>query len=535
MTDEVGVGSPARGAQCRGWTPIEARTVLVERLRARRSEIDEAIFARVSDRWFDRSGSEDPEYVAGLRAAGVAALDYVLTGIERSGDALEPVPVAVLEQARRAARVGVGLDTVLRRYMAGYGLLEGFVIQEAEHDELLRRGSALRDVLRIVSALIDRLIAAVSHVYGEEIERTGQTPLASKDSTAPRRRKPGSERTGAGASPGSVAGMPRERTSRRDRASRRGRILEAMMEVAAERGFEHTSVKLVTGRAGVSTRTFYEEFESLQECFVAVLDLGLKRAGELIAQAYARSECWQDGILGALASLLVVLDSEPLLARVCFVQSVAAGSWALQRREQIAGMLRSMIVEYWASRGEQAPEPVAAAGVMASVLGLIQTHLVTKQPGPLIELLGPLMGLATSLQLDARDRAREIERGARIAEEIRAGKAPGWVLPPPPPPAAEVVAGSGPDVALPATLANPSAKRARECLLYLAERTGLGLSPSNREIGMAIGVTDKSQVSRLLAYLAEESLVIKHSEGKGKRNAWQLTPRGKEVARALQR
>ena len=547
-----GAGSPGRG----GGSSARARVRLVERLRARRAEIDQAIFARISDQWFDRAGSEDPEYVAGLRAAGVAALDYALEGIECSGESLQPVPAAVLAQARRAARVGVGLDTVLRRYMAGYGLLEGFVIQEAEHDELLRPGSALRDVMRIASALVDRLIAAVSRAYGEEIERVGQTPLASEDSTAPRQRgrKARSERTGSGgsqASPARAAGTRRERTSRRDQTSRcdptgdqtsrrdrssrrdqtsrRDRIIEAMVEVAAERGFGHASVKLVTGRAGVSTRTFYEEFDGLRECFLAVLDLGLEHAGELITRAYAREERWQDGVLGALASLLVFLDSEPLLARVWFVEAMAAGSWALERRERIAAALRSMIVGYWAARGEEPLEPVAAVGVMASVLGLIQTHLVTEQSGPLIELLGPLMGFVTSLSLDKEDRAREVRRGAELAREIKAGD-PRWSPPVRPPRPS-----SAPDVALPATLANPGAHRARECLLFLAEQGARGFSPSNREIGIAIGVTDKSQISRLLAYLAGENLVVKRSEGRGKRNASGLTPRGEEIARALER
>ena len=184
---------------------------------------------------------------------------------------------------------------------------------------------------------------------------------------------------------------------------------------------------------------------------------------------------------------------------------------------------------YWAARGEEPLEPVAAVGVMASVLGLIQTHLVTEQSGPLIELLGPLMGFVTSLSLDKEDRAREVRRGAELAREIKAGD-PRWSPPVRPPRPS-----SAPDVALPATLANPGAHRARECLLFLAEQGARGFSPSNREIGIAIGVTDKSQISRLLAYLAGENLVVKRSEGRGKRNASGLTPRGEEIARALER
>jgi AcrR family transcriptional regulator len=307
----------------------------------------------------------------------------------------------------------------------------------------------------------------------------------------------------------------------------RARILQAMVEVVAERGFANVSVKLVTGRAGVSTRTFYQEFEHLRDCFLAVLDLALERTGGLITQAFACEERWQDGVLGALASLLVLFDSEPLLTRVWFVEALAAGSWALKRREQIVGMLRATIVEHWVTRGVEPPDPVAAIGVMASVLGLIHTHLVTERPEPLIGLLGPSMGLVTSLYLDAQDREREVQRGAQLARAIQAGD-PRWTAS-----AAPTQPSPAFDVTLPAALANPRARRARECLLFLAERGHRELSPSNREIAAGIAVTHQSQMSRLLAFLRQEDLVVTHSVGAGKRNAWRLTPRGEDLARAL--
>jgi AcrR family transcriptional regulator len=489
-------------------------------LRARRGEIGDAIFARVSDQWFDRTGSGDPEYVAGLRAAGVAALDYVLVGIERSGVFLEPVPVAALEQARRAARTGVGLDTVLRRYLAGYAVLEGFVMQEAEHEKdwnLPTQASALRDLLGIISTLADRLVTAVSSAYSKEVERAGNHAVGREDS----------DRLGSVVSDGSAVSSWRAVRTSRARTSRRDRILQAMVEVAAEHGFAGASVKLVTARAGVSSRTFYEEFDGSQECFVAVLDLALERAGGLIVQAFAREECWQDGVLGALASLLVFLDAEPALTRVWFVEALAAGSWALERREQIAGMLRSMIVEHWVARGDAQPDPVFAAGVMASVLGLIQMHLVTRRPGSLIELLGPLMGLVTSLYLGAQDRAREVQRGAKLARDIQAGEV-SWALPP--------AGGAGSiqsEPALPAILTNPTARRQRSCVLFLAEQGVVGIYPSNREIGAAIGVSHKSQISKLLSQMQDEGLAVKRSLGPGGRNEWRLTSRGEEIARAL--
>jgi hypothetical protein len=47
----------------------------------------------------------------------VAAVEYGLQGIERGEGWSGQVPAVATEQARRAARVGVSLDTVLVRYV----------------------------------------------------------------------------------------------------------------------------------------------------------------------------------------------------------------------------------------------------------------------------------------------------------------------------------------------------------------------------------------------------------------------------------
>jgi AcrR family transcriptional regulator len=216
--------------------------------------------------------------------------------------------------------------------------------------------------------------------------------------------------------------------------AQRARILDAMTDVVAEHGFAAATVKLVTEGAGVSSGTFYECFANLEECFAAVLDLGLAQATELLADAFAREDRWEDGVRAALASVLAFFDSEPRLARVWFVESIATGAHALEQRERIVAQLR---------------------------------------------------------------------RAWRDA-------APAAVPPPANPPV-------------------PTARRARECLLLLERQPG----SSNREIAAAIGVRYQSQISKLLAHLAEGGLASKRSEGAGKRNAWQLTPRGKEMARSL--
>jgi AcrR family transcriptional regulator len=193
-----------------------------------------------------------------------------------------------------------------------------------------------------------------------------------------------------------------------------------MVEVAAERGYAGASVGLVVAQAGVSRRTFYGCFDSREACVLALLDLGLERMGDLVGRAFAREDTWQDGVRSALASVLGFLDSEPLLARMWLVESLAAGPRVLERRERNLAALREQVLSSWPAGDRWALPPLAAEGAMASVLGIIHSHIVTGWPTPLIELLGPLMGLVAAQYLPSRAVALEIRRGEELAREIQA-------------------------------------------------------------------------------------------------------------------
>ena len=63
-------------------------------------------------------------------------------------------------------------------------------------------------------------------------------------------------------------GIPREEVL----ASQRGRMLVAMTEAVAERGFAKVTVADVIRRAGVSRETFYQHFSDKDDAFLAALD-----------------------------------------------------------------------------------------------------------------------------------------------------------------------------------------------------------------------------------------------------------------------
>jgi hypothetical protein len=188
---------------------------LAGRLRARRPEIEQAILARVRV-VSGPAGQEDAEYLAGLSETVAAAVENGLVGVERGESWSGLVPAEAVVQARRAARNGVGLENVLRRYVAGYTLLEDFIVQGGEQSGFAGQGKELRQALQTQGALLDRLIASITEEYTREIERASSSCRSVMQDSRSRTRSWLPESTGSrclstrrGCSPPSTFRLPR--------------------------------------------------------------------------------------------------------------------------------------------------------------------------------------------------------------------------------------------------------------------------------------------------------------------------------------
>jgi hypothetical protein len=138
---------------------------LADRLTDRSPELERTILTRIEAVADPRDG--DPDYLVGLRVAVRAALEYALRALKGGEEAAGPIPDVLLDQARKAARNGISLDTVLRRYLAGHTILLDLVIREAATERLPRE--VLQEMLRTQATLVDRLLAAVADEHSRAL------------------------------------------------------------------------------------------------------------------------------------------------------------------------------------------------------------------------------------------------------------------------------------------------------------------------------------------------------------------------------
>jgi AcrR family transcriptional regulator len=117
--------------------------------------------------------------------------------------------------------------------------------------------------------------------------------------------------------------------------SQRGRMIAAIAEAVADKGYAATTVGDVVSGAGVSRKTFYEHFSDKEDCFLAAWDTGVQVLFDAIMSARDRETNPVERMRAGLRAYLRTLAAEPAFARSFFIEVVAAGPRAEARRAEV--------------------------------------------------------------------------------------------------------------------------------------------------------------------------------------------------------
>ena len=184
----------------------------------------------------------------------------------------------------------------------------------------------------------------------------------------------------------------RHRLSREEVAdSQRARLLRAMAEAVAERGYANTPVANVLERAHVSRESFYEQFANKEECFLAAYDAAAEvvLAGQADAIDAAGADDPVARLGAALERYLEMLAAEPAIARTFFVEVYAAGDAALARRVAVQQRFTDTVAGLVGARTPE--QRFACEAAVAAVSGLVTQRVCAGRTDELPALHAPLM------------------------------------------------------------------------------------------------------------------------------------------------
>jgi AcrR family transcriptional regulator len=160
------------------------------------------------------------------------------------------------------------------------------------------------------------------------------------------------------------------------------RILYAVARLAEQKGYTASTVLDITKLARVDGRAFYRLFTDKQEAFAAVHELGFQQVMDVTAKAFFAGQGWPQRSWEAGRALTQLLDANPLVANVGFVEAYAVGPGAVQRIEDSHTAFMFFLQEGLVQQPRaEPPSRVAMEAIVAGVFEIV--YLQVRKRGKL--------------------------------------------------------------------------------------------------------------------------------------------------------
>jgi AcrR family transcriptional regulator len=126
-------------------------------------------------------------------------------------------------------------------------------------------------------------------------------------------------------------------------ASFRQRLLEGLATSIEERGYRETKIADIVRHARTSRRTFYAEFTSKDECFVALLAATNEQLRQQITEAVDPAAPWERQVRQAVEAYVESVASDPAITLSWIRELPALGLLGRQVQRDAMGSLTDMI------------------------------------------------------------------------------------------------------------------------------------------------------------------------------------------------
>ncbi len=172
----------------------------------------------------------------------------------------------------------------------------------------------------------------------------------------------------------------------------RTRLLEAIAQSVAAKGYADTTIADIVAAAGVSRRTFYEHFTTKAECFIALYEAASRNTLAVLRQAIDPAHPWQTQLDRALVAYLGAMAQNPALLRSLTIEILGLGAEGLAARRRVnREICRYMLhVVNGADAGRKTPlaEEMAVAAI-GGINELVLQAIEQGRAGQLEQLAGP--------------------------------------------------------------------------------------------------------------------------------------------------
>lgn len=170
----------------------------------------------------------------------------------------------------------------------------------------------------------------------------------------------------------------------------RSRLLEGLAQVLATRSYHDLTIADVVAAARVSKRTFYEQFDSKEDCLLALCEAVSADTLQFIASNFNPALEWEAQLDKVVRAYLARLQTRPALIRALFIELLAIGARGLQVRREIGRRFADFLCMQVELVKLQRPakhslDPAVAMAIVGGINDLILQAIEENEADKLVE------------------------------------------------------------------------------------------------------------------------------------------------------
>jgi AcrR family transcriptional regulator len=233
-----------------------------------------------------------------------------------------------------------------------------------------------------------------------------------------------------------LSGGPRRMPPARVAHHQKARLQGAMVEAVARHGYAGTTLRELVSLAGVSKTTFYEHFDSKQDCFLSTFDEIVAILSAKVAEAYHTEGDFRQRLVAALTAFMSLAVEEPGAAALTAVESLTLGPAGVAHRERASEGFEALVQQSFDhAPSDHEVSPVTVRAIVAGVRGVAYRRLRAGEAEKLPGLVEVLVDWAISYQRADSEAVTVAAAAAAVPATVRleAGgddERPGWEEPP---------------------------------------------------------------------------------------------------------
>jgi AcrR family transcriptional regulator len=178
----------------------------------------------------------------------------------------------------------------------------------------------------------------------------------------------------------------------------RDRIVAAVAELVAEKGYQSMAITEIAARAAVSLTTFYGLFYGKEDAFLATMDHGIQRATNAVLPVYSAAPDWPHAVAAGLHAFFAVFTVDQALGRLGGIGPYESGLAGMENLDRGIASAQTLL-----ERGfELHPETprIASEAIGTSIYSLMSRqvrrrgaeHLYEVAPTAAFIALAPFVG-----------------------------------------------------------------------------------------------------------------------------------------------